>query len=166
MTKSKQDQMNERFRVGDIIGVRLDSGVILITKIAHEFTTLGSGRCVGWVQGIHSCFDAEKFHLIAHGKGLITADRNSFERQTLSPILKELDLRIGGAGQKFNIPGADILELCIKSIRALKASIARQKKAIVMLREKREDDAQAVLSFLNVIASKKEDNHVPKRTQD
>jgi hypothetical protein len=153
--------MNEKFKVGDIVGIRLDSGDFLITKISHEFTTLGSGRCVVWTKGRITCVDADRVHSLIHERSLTTNDRNSFERTLLAPILKELDLRIGRAGQKFNIPGADILELCVKSIRALKASIARQKKAIMMLRERREDDAQAVLSFLNVMAAtrKKGDNH-------
>ena len=153
--------MNEKFKVGDIVGIRLDSGDFLITKISHEFTTLGSGRCVGWTKGRITCIDADRVHSLIHERTLVTTDRNSFELQILTPILKELDLRIGRAEQKFNIPGYRLLEYCIKTIRALKASIARQKKAIMMLRERREDDAQAVLSFLNVMAAtkKKEDNH-------
>jgi hypothetical protein len=55
--QEKIDQFNRKYRVGDPVKVKLDSGEIKETTVRNEATILGGHTAVGWFSGIFGCYD-------------------------------------------------------------------------------------------------------------
>lgn len=61
MSKEKKlqaeiDAFNLKFKVGDPVKVKLDSGEVKETTVKHEATILGGHTAVGWFNGISGCY--------------------------------------------------------------------------------------------------------------